>query len=101
MLVAAVGLLVVPLHAFVHPPKLDYEMTTLPNGLRVVGENPGPPGEGTGGDELSDDLAGQLEHAPRYAEQCGLEIFFWAFEDNLFDPASGVSVGDLGKRFAQ
>jgi predicted Zn-dependent peptidase len=34
--VATVGLLVVPLDAFVHPPKLDYDMTTLPNGLRLI-----------------------------------------------------------------
>ena len=25
-----------PLHAAVHPPKLDYQITTLPNGLRVI-----------------------------------------------------------------
>jgi predicted Zn-dependent peptidase len=36
VLVAALGLLAVPLHAFVHPPKLDYEITTLANGLRVI-----------------------------------------------------------------
>ena len=28
--------LVAPLHAAVHPPKLDYQITTLPNGLRVI-----------------------------------------------------------------
>jgi len=36
VLAAALGVLVVPVYAFVHPPKLDYEMTTLPNGLRVI-----------------------------------------------------------------
>ena len=71
------------------------------NGLQVVGENPGPPGDGTGGDELSDDLAGQLEHAPRYARECGLTVLFWAFEDNLFADDSGVTVGDFTRRFAQ
>jgi predicted Zn-dependent peptidase len=28
--------LVAPLYAAVHPPKLDYQITTLPNGLRVI-----------------------------------------------------------------
>ena len=28
--------LIAPLSAFVHPPKLDYQTTTLPNGLRVI-----------------------------------------------------------------
>jgi zinc protease len=36
VLAAAVAMVVAPLHAFVHPPKLDYEITTLPNGLRVI-----------------------------------------------------------------
>jgi zinc protease len=35
-LLATAVMLVVPLHAFVHPPKLDYQITTLPNGLRVI-----------------------------------------------------------------
>ena len=35
-LVAATGVLVAPLYAFVHPPKLEYQITTLPNGLRVI-----------------------------------------------------------------
>ena len=35
-LAAAVAILTAPLHAFVHPPKLEYEITTLPNGLRVI-----------------------------------------------------------------
>jgi len=30
------ALLVTPLAAFVHPPKLEYETATLPNGLRVI-----------------------------------------------------------------
>jgi zinc protease len=36
VLAAAVAMVVAPLHAFVHPPKLNYEITTLPNGLRVI-----------------------------------------------------------------
>ncbi len=36
LLLAGVATLAVPLAAFVHPPKLDYQMTTLPNGLRVI-----------------------------------------------------------------
>jgi zinc protease len=36
LLTAAAGAVVVPLHAAVHPPKLDYQITTLPNGLRVI-----------------------------------------------------------------
>ena len=35
-LVAALAMVVAPVAAFVHPPKLDYEITTLPNGLRVI-----------------------------------------------------------------
>jgi zinc protease len=35
-LLAGVAALVAPLYAAVHPPKLDYEITTLPNGLRVI-----------------------------------------------------------------
>src|SRR5258705_669971 len=33
---AAAGAFVVPLSAFVHPPKLEYQTATLPNGLRVI-----------------------------------------------------------------
>ncbi len=36
LLTAAAGAFVVPLHAAVHPPKLEYQIATLPNGLRVV-----------------------------------------------------------------
>jgi zinc protease len=36
LLTAAAGALVVPLHAAVHPPKLEYQIATLPNGLRVI-----------------------------------------------------------------
>ena len=36
LLTAAVVALLVPLHAAVRPPKLQYQMRTLPNGLRVI-----------------------------------------------------------------
>ena len=36
LLLAGVAALGAPLSAFVHPPKLEYEITTLPNGLRVI-----------------------------------------------------------------
>ncbi|HXD22798.1 MAG TPA: pitrilysin family protein [Gemmatimonadaceae bacterium] len=36
LLLAGVAALAAPLSAFVHPPKLEYEVTTLPNGLRVI-----------------------------------------------------------------
>lgn len=67
-------------------------------GLGLVGENPGPPDSPfTGGSPLSDSLAKQLQIAPRYAEECGMSMFLFGFEEDLFreDPAeSGVSVED-------
>ena len=70
-------------------------------GLRVVGENPGPPSApGTGGVEESDGPADQLVNAPRYAQECGLEVLMWAFEDDLFGPDPEVSVDDLAGRIA-
>lgn len=70
-------------------------------GLRVVGENPGPPATpGNGGDESSDGLAAQLLHAPDYARGCGLEVLMWAFEDDLFSPDSEVSLDDLARRIS-
>jgi zinc protease len=35
-LLAGVAAIVAPLHAAVHPPKLEYAISTLPNGLRVI-----------------------------------------------------------------
>jgi hypothetical protein len=71
-------------------------------GLRVVGENPGPPAApGTGGVESSDGPADQLVHAPRYAQECGLEVLMWAFEDDLFGPDPEVSVNDLAGRITE
>lgn len=55
------------------------------SGLKVIGENPGSPHAlGTGGSPESDHLRNQMRYAPRYAAQCGLTAFFWAFEDDLF-----------------
>ena len=62
-------------------------------GLRVVGENPGSPdAPGTGGDDDSEGLGAQMEHAPRYASECGLSAFFWAFEDDLFSGPGEVDI---------
>jgi zinc protease len=36
LFLAAAAAIVVPLQAAVHPPKLEYQITTLPNGLRVI-----------------------------------------------------------------
>jgi zinc protease len=36
LLLSVLAAFVVPLSAFVHPPKLEYETATLPNGLRVI-----------------------------------------------------------------
>ena len=36
LLLSLLAAVVAPLSAFVHPPKLEYETTTLPNGLRVI-----------------------------------------------------------------
>jgi hypothetical protein len=70
-------------------------------GLRVVGENPGPPATpGNGGDETSDGLADQLVHAPCYAQECGLEVLIWAFEDDLFSADPEVSIADLARRLS-
>ena len=65
-------------------------------GLPLVGENPGSAALAhTGGTPDSDALAAQLQHAPRYARECGLTQFYWAFEDSLYDDHSGVTVTDL------
>ncbi|MFC8038849.1 hypothetical protein ACFUOZ_05800 [Paenarthrobacter sp. NPDC057355] len=64
-------------------------------GLGLVGENPGAPWlPYTGGTPLSDSLAEQLQIAPRYAAECGMTMFLFGFEDDLFDPEgrSGVTL---------
>lgn len=62
-------------------------------GLEVVGENPGSPdAPGTGGDDDSEGLVAQMEHAPRYAAECGLSAFFWAFEDDFFSGPREVDI---------
>lgn len=54
-------------------------------GFGVVGENPGPPGApGTGSNDQTDSSAQQMNYAPRYARECGMRLFQWAFEDDLF-----------------
>jgi hypothetical protein len=61
-------------------------------GFPVVGENPGPPGApGTGSDDQTDSIEEQMTYAPRYAQECGMTLFQWAFEDTLFsDDRSGL-----------
>ena len=55
-------------------------------GLGVVGENPGSPNTpGTGGNDLTDSSEEQMIAAPEYAQECGMTLFQWAFEDDLFD----------------
>ncbi len=62
-------------------------------GLGVVAENPGPPGEAnTGGTAESDGEADQMVQAARYARACDLEAWYLAFEDQLFEPGSGIDV---------
>ncbi|MFW0772860.1 hypothetical protein ACLRGI_06795 [Paenarthrobacter nitroguajacolicus] len=68
-------------------------------GLGLVGENPGPPGAPfTGGAPQSHSLAEQLQTAPRYASECGMTMFLFGFEENLFGekgrPGTGVTVED-------
>jgi hypothetical protein len=62
-------------------------------GLGVVAENPGPPDlADTGGTAQSDAEAAQMVHAGRYARDCDLEAWYLAFEDQLFEPGSGIDV---------
>ena len=46
----------------------------------------------TGGAARSDPLPEQLSRAVAYARQCGLSMFLFAFERQLFDGASGVGL---------
>ncbi|MFF0904421.1 UNVERIFIED_CONTAM: hypothetical protein RF653_12160 [Kocuria sp. CPCC 205316] len=67
-------------------------------GLKVIGENPGSPhASNTGGHSESDDLQDQMKHAPRYAAECGLSMFLWAFEDNLFSEPQHPRLDDYRK----
>ncbi|MDM7991136.1 hypothetical protein [Arthrobacter sp. zg-Y877] len=60
-------------------------------GYPVMGENPGPSSQpGTGSAANSDPLRDQLKSGVRYAGDCGLEIFLFAFEDDLFAPGAEV-----------
>ncbi|WP_420178872.1 hypothetical protein [Paenarthrobacter sp. TA1.8] len=65
-------------------------------GLGLVGENPGPPDAPfTGGSPQSHSLAEQLRTAPGYALECGMTMFLFGFEEDLFEEeASGVSTDD-------
>lgn len=70
-------------------------------GLALVGENPGPPGAPfTGGHPASDSSAEQLQRAPDHARECGMTQFYWAFEDDLFTPGSGVDLDAYAARIA-
>src|SRR3954470_6932962 len=77
------------------------ELLARRHGLTLAGENPGPPhAPFTGGDPASDSSAQQLERAPDYARECGMTEFYWAFEDDLFTPGSGVDLGAYAARIA-
>ncbi len=68
-------------------------------GLDVIGENPGSPDTPrTGGNELTDSSAEQMEYAPRYAQECGMAVLFWAFEDDLFGDRPGAGIADYARR---
>lgn len=70
-------------------------------GLGVVAENPGPPdAPNTGGSPFSDSEADQMVRAAGYARDCGLEALYLAFEDQLFQPGSGVDVPAYGRVIA-
>ncbi|WP_159701108.1 hypothetical protein [Arthrobacter sp. 18067] len=63
-------------------------------GLGLVGENPGPPDAPfTGGSPLSHNLAEQLQTAPRYAKECGMTMFLFGFEENLFEEKGRTGKG--------
>jgi hypothetical protein len=71
------------------------------SGLALAGENPGPPdAPQTGGDAASDPSAQQLLRAPDYARECGMSEFYWAFEDDLFTPGSGVDLDAYAAQIA-
>jgi hypothetical protein len=71
------------------------------HGLPLVAENPGPPGPTTGGSPYSDSVAVQMARAGGYARDCGLEVFLLAFEDQLFEPGSGIDVPAYGRVIAR
>ena len=68
-------------------------------GLGVMGENPGSPDTPrTGGNELTDSSAEQMVRAPQYARECGMSLFMWAFEDDLFGDRPGAGVADYARQ---
>ncbi|MDR6639081.1 hypothetical protein [Paenarthrobacter nitroguajacolicus] len=75
-------------------------------GLGLVGENPGPPDAPfTGGSPFSHSLADQLRLAPEYAAECGMTMFLFGFEEDLFRgknrAGNGVGVDDYGRMIQQ
>ncbi len=67
-------------------------------GLDVIGENPGSPrAPGTGGNTETDDIREQMKYAPRYAVDCGLTTFLWAFEDDFFGDPRQMTLGEYRK----
>jgi hypothetical protein len=63
-------------------------------GLGLVGENPGPPDSPfTGGSPSSDGIREQLGSAPSYAVECGMTLFLFGFEDDLFKDQQNGSPG--------
>ncbi|WP_147331985.1 beta-galactosidase [Geodermatophilus marinus] len=68
-------------------------------GLGLMGENPGSPDTPrTGGNDLTDSAGEQMDHAPRYALECGMSLFMWAFEDDLFGERPGAGIDDYAAR---
>ena len=64
----------------------------------MIGENPGSPrAPGTGGNTETDDIREQMKHAPRYAVDCGLTTFLWAFEDDFFGDPRQMTLGEYRK----
>lgn len=71
-------------------------------GLAAIGENPGPPDSPfTGGADGSDQVRDQLPRGIAYAADCGLERFLFAFEDELFNNGSGVTLEDYARLIAE
>lgn len=67
-------------------------------GLGVVAENPGPPDlPNTGETTQSDSEAEQMVQAGSYARGCDVEAWYPAFEDQLFEPGSGIDVASYGR----
>lgn len=61
-------------------------------GLGAVGEIPGPArAPGAGAKDQTDPSGQQMNDAPRYAQECGMALLKWPFDDDLFgDDRAGV-----------